>query len=1837
MNAHLLLLAILCFSLCAVVPVSAKGTWNFTLVGSLNPGSQPRYMRLCQNRAAMSIGDDDGTISSYNFTWPDSFRGPSFTLTAGNGDDHYSGSMASLVQYDSYGMIIYYSLLYTAKISVGLVDSGGNVTNFRNVTSPNSANTALIDPDYPLLYVAGSGFVGVLNISNPYTTYFITTGATTASCLSPGKLALVGARLFIPNNYAAPAHIGAVYDVGSQKIVGMFPNNYYATTTRAIIGDAGKKYVAFWDTFKSRACVHGYQPPHPRYFCAEGNLSPVDMRFVGDYLILNDFKVIKISPTVPNGVYPNYTYSFENVNIIGAVYDPNQKEIEFYRDKLYRAEGATNIFAWYNISTDTGLNIYNITESDPQTNACNKSRSLPPLFFDQKRSIVVDAKNLLPLTRDQLYVTDGKGKDYQLHQITFYVGSVSPASTIIQVYNNGTKTWQTATTFMQTALDGQSVRILPNATYNAACASNTANAYNGSITLTVKDIWLRQIANVSVPFVVLCCGNTTMTTGSDITCSALLDNLDNAARFCTSATPGYYLDALERAASPCPVGTFNPSVTKKTMRDACFSCPAGSTTVGAGSKAWTDCTCDYCKLDTNSMSVRMPLSGAYYSYRPKPWVANPHKDRPILFMYRFRGLTNSFISLSPNATNYNGSAPISTFLPQFLRLVQSSPVPLSGFTLNSSYTTLDFAGSESVALNEAFYGMWVFYWKGFMTAGVVPIDVDVKSDFTIRDRMLPFLLRANASLPDNTLQAITGIFANYTDPGVPILDIGLGSYNPSGLSTYQDAWVVNIDSYIDNNTVAQPLGPLILENYVRITRVPQQTFYVVPNNTWSVAWSVAQNSTSVTWLNNSLNVLNFTPSLESSFGLFARFVRDNGQSNASSWPEASSFAQYELDSQLIYLKVLNSSLKFMPGISFSLAFTVEHPLVVMPVSNVFNTVFNVSNNVKAYGCDPGYVINDTVSICSPCPIDTYYDSWSDACVNCPTHSGTNSSTASTSIDNCTAHLSFVELNRTSHTFGCAAGTGLTPNQTWCAPCLPEYFQPVAADEACSACPNGTTTFGMSSQNYCWNATTYSNDSGSVVCAAGYFSNVSECAACAADTYKVAVGNTSCIACAPGSSTFLRAASLQCWNSSAYTLYNDSLACNYGYYPNATSCIACDVNTYKDTVGNVTCTACDSQSTTFNQTGLGSCYDTRAYTVLNGTIVCGLGYFFQGSTCVECDVDFYKDIAGNQNCSGCPQAFSTLGQTGAMRCWSTVAYAALNGSTVCSRGFYPLDTSCVSCAADYYKQDVGNGTCSPCNAESTTYSKLGLTFCYDASVYASVNNTIVCAPGYNPVEADCVSCDVNYYKSEADNSSCIACSQGYGTRNATGQKNASDCTALVSDVGASSSSSSPSNAAPLIIGCVAGIFAITAAVLVAIVVHRKRKAAFLQKPILCSSGISRSSPISTTNPSHRKFPNSFSENFNEGYSSSMLQTRKLSSTLGVLQMHSRTTALATNTQFNVGGSLLIAFPGFLIIDSLTGYRLEKKIAEGGFAKLYSGILLDMSVLPVQYKESLKGEQCRVAIKVYNPLQNSNQNATDEQLDDLENEVTIMYALTCLPNIARLFAVSRTPQRSIIMKLYDSSVDELVHEPQNQLARLALEFCDQSWIQVATHCVRDILCGVCSMHDLKVCHLDLKPKNFLVERKDQQSQFPLVVVITDFGLARASSDLHACRSINKKITAGVSLPYAAPEAFNIVRFLDRNLPVQGNLFPAMDVYSVTVSVWEIFSQKFPFANMPAEEVERRIISGEKPPLDKLPIPKTSKEAEIMSATRSVLENGWISSANARQTARFLYDNFADLNMD
>eukprot|EP01119_Soliformovum_irregulare_P023769 TRINITY_DN8379_c0_g1_i2.p1 TRINITY_DN8379_c0_g1~~TRINITY_DN8379_c0_g1_i2.p1 ORF type:complete len:187 (-),score=33.66 TRINITY_DN8379_c0_g1_i2:378-866(-) len=141
---------------------------------------------------------------------------------------------------------------------------------------------------------------------------------------------------------------------------------------------------------------------------------------------------------------------------------------------------------------------------------------------------------------------------------------------------------------------------------------------------------------------------------------------------------------------------------------------------------------------------------------------------------------------------------------------------------------------------------------------------------------------------------------------------------------------------------------------------------------------------------------------------------------------------------------------------------------------------------------------------------------------------------------------------------------------------------------------------------------------------------------------------------------------------------------------------------------------------------------------------------------------------------------------------------------------------------------------------------------------------------------------------------------------------------------------------------------------------------------------------------------------------------------------------------------------------------------------------------------------------------------------------------------------------------------------------------TWVEV-TKIILDIAKTMTYLEAQKVVHRDLALRNILVDEHYNAK-------LSDFGLSKVYEEYYQERE--NGIEASVPTRWASPEALR-----------KGRVTSKSDVFSFAVLMWELLEGgEVPWKGIPAKEVCRRVLSGER-----LPKPETCTEPLYYIMTR------------------------------
>lgn len=119
------------------------------------------------------------------------------------------------------------------------------------------------------------------------------------------------------------------------------------------------------------------------------------------------------------------------------------------------------------------------------------------------------------------------------------------------------------------------------------------------------------------------------------------------------------------------------------------------------------------------------------------------------------------------------------------------------------------------------------------------------------------------------------------------------------------------------------------------------------------------------------------------------------------------------------------------------------------------------------------------------------------------------------------------------------------------------------------------------------------------------------------------------------------------------------------------------------------------------------------------------------------------------------------------------------------------------------------------------------------------------------------------------------------------------------------------------------------------------------------------------------------------------------------------------------------------------------------------------------------------------------------------------------------------------------------------------------------ISDILRGLSYLHKNGIIHRDIKPANILIKETIEGP----VAKITDFGISKATDSVNS----NSSSTLIVSIPFMAPEQFNVKKF-----GINNRISYNLDLWSLGVSVYEIFTGKVLFKENENDNSEQIMVN-------------------------------------------------------
>jgi len=372
-------------------------------------------------------------------------------------------------------------------------------------------------------------------------------------------------------------------------------------------------------------------------------------------------------------------------------------------------------------------------------------------------------------------------------------------------------------------------------------------------------------------------------------------------------------------------------------------------------------------------------------------------------------------------------------------------------------------------------------------------------------------------------------------------------------------------------------------------------------------------------------------------------------------------------------------------------------------------------------------------------------------------------------------------------------------------CLDGYFKvldpTLQSNFSCLICPSDSYCNDNQKLN-CPNFS-ISNTMSSIItdckCKPGYsMSETGTCEECVAGKFKTVADNSACTPC-PNNTYSDNTAAISVDVCQDCPLFSSSPS-------GSVSLTECECNTGYEAWGFQCVPTCNQFSSRSEEGGYCRC--DAGYSGNDG------GPPSYDTDCIACEAGHFKSIVGPTACQPCPEkTYSPV--SGTITCIACHNHSfSLQGSTihaqcVCEVGFEKVDATCSPCVPGFVKDDIGDHTCTVCNAGSFSLGAAALcTLCppgqFQHSTGASECHNCVsgssslygyagceCNAGFEPVcddcqvflddtnppllspDASCSPCRVGYYKDIVYNRACDVCPAGKYTL-APGNDNSANC-------------------------------------------------------------------------------------------------------------------------------------------------------------------------------------------------------------------------------------------------------------------------------------------------------------------------------------------------------------------------------------------------------------------------------------------------------------------------------
>lgn len=257
-----------------------------------------------------------------------------------------------------------------------------------------------------------------------------------------------------------------------------------------------------------------------------------------------------------------------------------------------------------------------------------------------------------------------------------------------------------------------------------------------------------------------------------------------------------------------------------------------------------------------------------------------------------------------------------------------------------------------------------------------------------------------------------------------------------------------------------------------------------------------------------------------------------------------------------------------------------------------------------------------------------------------------------------------------------------------------------------------------------------------------------------------------------------------------------------------------------------------------------------------------------------------------------------------------------------------------------------------------------------------------------------------------------------------------------------------------------------------------------------------------------------------------------------------------------------------------YAIVKKVGEGGMSFVY--LAHDVS------------NDERYAIKILSPALSKDENS----MARLRREASLGIRLAH-PNVCNIVRLGET-EDGLVYVVMPYVEGEILADRNHRLGVMSL---DQTIEFVVQMCE-----GLNVAHELKIVHRDLKPENVMVCKREDGTEY---VVVMDFGLAK---ERKAGGELEKLTATGIIL--GTPEFMSPEQLRGKPLDAR------TDIYSLTLMMYEMLTAKLPFEGRTQQEMMIARLRN-----DPIPLNQRRPGIQFPEAVETVLARGMARNSEER----------------